>query len=60
MRLSLGGQDYVDRSLAFVREVNGFQVEFAGSNTTSPFGRLRQGEPDFLNMPRIKNDHFQE
>lgn len=38
---SLGGQDYVDRSIAFVREVNGFQVEFVGSNTTtSQFGRL--------------------
>ena len=39
MRLYLGGQDYVDRSLAFVREVNGFQVEFVGNTTTSQFGR---------------------
>lgn len=38
---SLGGQDYVDRSIGFVRDVNGFQVEFVGSNTTtSQFDRL--------------------
>ncbi len=37
---SLDGQDYVDRSLGLVRDVNGFQVEFVGNTTTSQFGRL--------------------
>lgn len=44
---SLGGQDYVDRSFGFNRELNGFQVELLGTNTTtSQFGRL--GSPAAL------------